>query len=221
MTNAIGLPATLAVALAVAAFAAAGAGASPVSFTDPVGDSSSAPDITSVSVSDNGTGSITVAVTTVSTLTPGQNVDVFIDTDKNGSTGSPSGSEFNLEAWQDTNSSGWDMARWAGSDWKETVDSPSEHFSRSGNVFTWTVAAHATGQMPGFTFWPGGFMNDASGNLIARDDAPDGGTWVYDLSRPAATIVPAIGKPLAVPARARAGKLLSLSFPLTQADTGA
>jgi hypothetical protein len=209
-----------ALALAAAGVITAGAGASPASFTDPAGDSGAAPDITNVAVSDNGAGSVTVAVT-ASTLTSGASVDVYLNTDKNGSTGSPSGSELHLEAWQDTSDAGWDIQRWGSSDWQETPQSPAEHFTRSGNVYTWTFGTEDTGPITGFDFWAGGFMADAAGDLTARDEAPDGGDWVYDLSAAAPAIVPAIGKPLAVPSRPRAGKLLSLSFPLTRADTGA
>src|SRR5947207_2191150 len=103
-----------ALALAAAAVITAGAGASPASFTDPAGDSGAAPDITNVAVSDNGAGSVTVAVT-ASTLTSGASVDVYLNTDKNGSTGSPSGSELHLEAWQDPSDAGWDIQRWGSS----------------------------------------------------------------------------------------------------------
>jgi hypothetical protein len=207
------------VALAVAALVAGGAGAAPATFTDPAGDSGGAPDITNVAVSDNGSGAITVSVT-VGSLPPLSGVAVFLNTDKNDSTGSSSGSEVRLEVVQDTSDWAWDMYKWAGSDWQEMAQSTTQHFSRSGNVFTWTLGSADLGPSNGFTFWATSLLTDAGGNLVARDDAPDGGDWVYDLPA-AAAIVPAIGKPLAVPAVPRAGKLLSLSFPVTRADTGA
>ena len=209
-----------ALTLAAAGLLAAGAGAAPAAFTDPAGDSGAAPDITNVAVSDNGAGSITVAVT-ASALAPGMDVDVFLNTDKNASTGSPGGNEVDLEVWQDADDWGWDISKWSGSDWNDTPQSTTEHFSRSGNVYTWTFGTEDTGPTTGFTFWAGGFMHDADGNITAHDVAPDGGDWVYDLPVAAAAIVPAIGNPLAVPSRPRAGKLLSLSFPVTRSDTGA
>ena len=60
------------------------------------------------------------------------------------------------------------------------------------------------------TFWVGAAMQDADGEVTAADRAPDGGSWVYGLS-----------KPVAVPTAPRAGTLLSLSFPVTRTDTGA
>lgn len=205
-------------ALAVAGLLAAGAGAAPAAFTDPAGDSGAAPDITKVAVDDTA-GSVTVAVT-AGTLVPGTSVDVLLNTDKNDSTGSPSGFEYWLEVWQDASDWGWDISKWSNSDWTEVPQSATEHFSRSGNVYTWTMAPADIGSPAGFTFWTGGFMTDSAGNVTAHDQAPDGGDWVYDLPASSA-IVPAIGKPLAVPAVPRAGKLLSLSFPVTRADTGA
>jgi hypothetical protein len=208
-----------ALALAVAGLLAAGVGAAPAAFTDPGGDSGAAPDITNVAVNDTA-GSLTVGVT-AGTLAPGSSVDVFLNTDKSDSTGSSSGAEYWLEVWQDANDWGWDISKWSGTDWKEAPQSGTEHFSRSGNVFTWTLAPADIGSPAGFTFWAGGFMADAAGNITAHDEAPDGGDWVYDLPAAAPAILPAIGKPLAVPSRPRAGKLLSLSFPVTRADTGA
>jgi hypothetical protein len=206
-------------AVAAAGVLAAGAGAAPVSYSDPAGDSGAAPDITNVAVNDSG-GALTIVVTAAAALTPGQTIDVFLNTDKNDSTGSPSGSEFNVEAWQADGDWGWDMASWSGGDWKETPSNPDEHFSRSGNIYTWTVPLPELGGATGFTFWIGGTTADANGNVTASDRAPDGGSWVYDLAAKPAAVVPAIGKALAVPAAPRAGTLLSLSFPVTPATGG-
>jgi hypothetical protein len=91
------------VLLGVLVFAAGGGAASAGSaaFTDPGGDANGAPDIASVSLSDvPGTGEITATVTAAG-LVPSTSVDVWLDTDKNSSTGSSSGCEYLFEVWQE------------------------------------------------------------------------------------------------------------------------
>ncbi len=209
-----------ATAFVLAALLGSGAAAGTGSFTDPTGDAAAAPDITSIALSDDARTGLATLVVTASNLTPGGSVDVFLDTDKNGATGSPSGSEYWFEVWQEADDWGWDVQHWSGSGWQETPNSATERFSRSGDVFTWTFAQPDIGGATGFAFWGGGFLFDGASNLLARDLAPDGGTWTYDLAS-AAIVVPTVGKPLAVPANPVAGKLLSLSFPVVRSDTGA
>jgi hypothetical protein len=209
--------------LTLAALAlAAGGSAANAAFTDPSGDANGAPDITAISMSDvQGTGVLTVSVT-ASGLVPSTSVDVWLDTDKNSSTGSPSGSEFNLEIWQEADDWGWTIDKWNGTSWVMTTETPGMRFSRSGDVFTWTLSKSDLGGANGFAFWVGGTLLDASGNVRSGDTAPDGGTFVYDLSSSVVQVVTtAIGKPVAVPAKPRAGKLLSLAFPVTRSDNGA
>src|SRR5439155_48866 len=167
------------------------------------------------------TGSITVSVT-ASGLVPSTAVEVWLDTDKNSSTGSPCGCEFNLEIWQGADDWSWTIDKWSGTAWVMAPESPDMRFSRSGDVFTWTFNKSDLGGANGFAFWAGGYLLDATGdNVRSSDYAPDGGTWRYDLSGPAVQVTTAIGKPVAVPAKPRAGKLLSLAFPVTRSDNGA
>ena len=209
--------------LFLAALALAGGGsAANGAFTDPGGDANGAPDITAISMTDvQGTGALTVSVT-ASGLAPSTSVDVWLDTDKNSSTGSPCGCEYNLEIWQEADDWGWTIDKWNGTTWVMTADTPGMRFSRSGDVFTWTFNKSDLGGANGFAFWAAGYLMDATfDNVRSADYAPDGGTWVYDLSGPAVEVTTAIGKPVAVPAKPRAGKLLSLAFPVTRSDNGA
>jgi hypothetical protein len=206
--------------LATLALAAGGA-AGNAAFADPGGDANGAPDITSISMSDvPGTGAITVSAT-ASGLVPSTSVDIWLDSDKNSSTGSAAGCEYFLEIWQDADDWGWTIDKWTGSEWVMTPESPGMRFSRSGNVFTWTLNKSDLGGTGGFAFHAGGFLYDASGNVLNGDFAPDGGSWVYDLSSSRVQVATTvIGKPVAVPAKPRAGKLLSLAFPVTRTDNG-
>lgn len=210
--------------LVVAAALAAGGGkasAATAAFTDPAGDAKGAPDISAVNVRDTpASGTITVSVTAAG-FVPGTSIDVWLDTDKNGSTGSASGSEYTLDVWQDPDDWGWTIERWTGSTWADVPETPSMRFSRSGDVFTWTVAKADLGGTAGFGFWVGGYLIQGD-DVVALDEAPDGGTWGYELTAvPAQAVKAVVGRPLAVPARARAGKLLSVAFPVTRSDNGA
>jgi hypothetical protein len=200
---------------------ASGGSAGTAAFTDPGGDGNGAPDITAISMTDvAGTGAITVSVT-ASGLEPSTAIEVWLDTDKNSSTGSPCGCEYNLEIWQEADDWGWTIDKWNGTTWVMTAETPGMRFARSGDVFTWTFNKSDLGGANGFAFWAGGYLMDATGDNVRNADyAPDGGTWVYDLSGKAVQVTTAIGNPVAIPAKPRAGKLLSLAFPVTRSDNG-
>jgi hypothetical protein len=237
----------IAAALGLVASAAAHNGgraatAGSVTFTDPAGDAgTSSPDITSVTINgDPATGTITVAVTANAYLPASpdgleRDIYVFLDTDKNGSTGSISGSEYALAAQNDTTGAWWDLGRWDGSAWKSVPQSATMNFTRSGDVLTWTLNAADLGGATGFAFYVAAATYDASANAVGRDDAPDSGKWTYDLSAGAPTpatttttsaptrtltmfLTPEIGKPATVPVRAVAGKRLTFSFKVNRSD---
>jgi hypothetical protein len=210
-----------AMALTLAVLLSGGAAAGNVSFTDPAGDSGTAPDITSITVSDDpATGTAMLTVTTASAITSGESIDVYLDTDKNGSTGAAGyGYDYYLEAWKAANDQGWDIERWKDGGWQEAPSTQTERFSRSGTVYTWTFSKADLGGSAGFDFVVGGYLDSDTGN-VATDFAPDDGGWTFNFTK-AAIVYPALGKPFAVPSSPLAGKLLSLSFPVVRADTGA
>ena len=203
-----------------------------MTFTDPTGDSQAAPDVTAVVINgDATTGTITFAVTVTGLDPPGadgltRNVTVFLDTDKNGSTGSSSGSEFALTAGTDPTDRWWDMDRWDGSAWQSMPETPTMRFSRSGDVLNWTANKSDLGGTSGFAFYVSTSTRDSGGNASGQDAAPDSGPgqWTYDLSAAATTPPPtttptpdirltlAIGSPQVTPATAVAGKRFTVSF---------
>ena len=77
--------------LAGGASAVATPATAPVTYTDAVGDAGSAPDITSVTISNTADGLVTfqIAIANQPSLAPGAFVFVDIDTDQNATTGSP------------------------------------------------------------------------------------------------------------------------------------
>jgi hypothetical protein len=217
-----------------------------VTFTDPAGDAgTSSPDITSVTINgDPATGTITVAVTATGYLPTSpdgleRDIDVYLDIDKNGTTGSPCGCEYALAAWNDSTGVWWDMGRWDGSAWKSVPQSATMSFTRSGDVLTWTLNAADLGGATGFALDVSAGTFDAGDNAVGRDFAPDSGKWTYDLSggvpgpstttttttttsAPTRTLTtflrPEIGKPATVPVRAVAGKRLTFSFHVNRSD---
>jgi hypothetical protein len=208
-------------------------------FNDPVGDQQpGAPDIATVAISDiTATGMLQVAVT-VSGMQPGTtNFVVFLNTDLNPSTGASDGSDYALPLLQDEQGIFvWDVYHWGGSDWQEAPQSATMSFSRSGDVYTWTLSKADLGAptAPGFTFWVASSSEDASGNVTARDYAPDDGSWLYFFSAPSTTttsptttptpapaVKPVIGAPTTIPAKAVAGKHFTVTFPVTRSDNGA
>lgn len=220
---AAGAIAALALALGMSGAGAAARAEGPASFVDAAGDSQGAPDITAVTVRDDASGVITFAVT-VAGLLPVSDVEIYIDTDKNLATGSPSGAEYLLVVWVDTDDWGWDVAHWAGTDWMESPQTSSMGLSRSGDVSTWTVSKTDLGGATGFAFRVASFAADSSGNVTASDLAPDAGRWSYDLTPAGPTVAvarPVIGKPRVAPAHPAAGKQFSVTFPVTRSDTGA
>src|SRR5512147_1346610 len=108
---------SLSVAMVIAATVATAMPQGQATFSDPVGDSQGAPDVTTVGINgDATTGTISVAVTAPGYLPPSpdaleRHVTVYMDTDKNGSTGSKSGSEYLLHAYNDSTGKWWSVQR--------------------------------------------------------------------------------------------------------------
>jgi hypothetical protein len=160
-------------------------------FTDPTGDAvGGAPDITTVSLSDDpATGRVTVRVTGLGFwLAPEQRypqIAVFLDTDKNQSTGDPSnyGADYMLPVERQPGSrTVFNLSRWDGSTWVLVPSPSSVSFDRSGNDgVTWTLNKSVIGGTSGFAFFAACAVYEGD-NPSGFDLAPNSGTWVYDLS---------------------------------------
>lgn len=213
---------------ASAARGTAASGPSLLSFTDPAGDASGAPDITNVAINgDAGTGTITISVTATGFKPASPDgmtriVDLWMDTDNNRSTGSTAGNEYLLETYDDPADPEhwWGFAHWTGSAWQSGPYGPTVRFGRGGDVLRWTINKADLGGATGFALYATAVTVDASDNVIARDVAPEVGAWVYDISGPTRTqtifLTSTIGKPVMIPAQAIAGKRFTVSFPVSQ-----
>ena len=220
--------------LALSGFAgAAGGGPSTLAFTDAAGDATGAPDMTKVTINgDAVSGTITFALTAaalpLSTADGSQReVDLWLNTDRNDSTGSPAGNEYALNVWTDSTDPAqwfWDIYHYANGDWQEVAETPTMHVSGSGNDFSIQVNKSDLGGATSFDLYATSLASDASGNGLAHDVAPDVGTWLYDINGPSRTLItflrPTFGKPVFVPAKPTAGKRLTISLPVTVSPLG-
>lgn len=203
-----------AVALVMVAPAAAGPRGT-AAYADPAGDAGRAPDVTRVLVGGAG-GAVTIAVTALGIAAPetpgGALVGVYLDTDLRSATGAPGGDELALWRVESPDETGCETDVWRDGAWQPLPPSSAATCSRAGDTVTWTVrSVHGP-----FAFHvaSGGFSAD--GSVLARDRAPDSGSWAYV---PAAVeAAPVIGAPRAT--RAVAGRAMTVRFPVTSSDTG-
>jgi hypothetical protein len=198
-------------ALALLAAQVAGAAAS---YTDPAGDSGTAPDITAVSAANDAAGALTFTVrTNQPTLAADAILDLAFDTDQNPGTGS-SGVEFVFLI----SSNGWEFLRWDGSNFV-TAGAASANGGYANGVATFRVNKSDLGGVEKFTFWADTFQFDANGNIVAEDTSPNGtDAYDYTLSKP---LTLRASKATSTPARPAAGKAFIVGTRVTRGDTGA
>lgn len=198
-----------------------------LSFADVAGDAAGAPDLTEVAINgDAATGTIAITVNAPGNVPAAPDglvriVTVWLNTDNNMATGDQ-GDEYVLQAIDDPADPEhwWAIGRWNGTDWEGVPYAPTMQFNRSGDVLAWTVNKTDLGGATGFAVWVSALTVDpATQTLTAHDLAPDAGTWLYDIAGPTRTMTmsvkPLIGKPVAAPARAKAGKRFAVSFRVT------
>lgn len=225
---------------------AAGAALSETSYTDPTGDATGgAPDITGVTVSNDAAGVLTFRVTTIGAPALESSVVlVDLDTDASPATGSL-GAEYELVG----GTGGAALLKWDG---KDFVDSPAPTLSMniSGNVMEFKIGRRDVGIQARFGLGALTVNFDAADAYLGEDDAPDGGSYVYDvvlsqcangkdddgdgkidakdLGCASSTdnlesddpVTLRVGKPAVVPAKARAGKFVVVGVPVTRVETG-
>jgi hypothetical protein len=182
-------------------------------YTDPAGDSLGGPDITTVTVSNDATGLITLKVNVTGLDVGETDMYTFLNTDRNTDTGSASGCEYTFDVDSQAGSHDWGMTRWSGDDWQDVPRSSTMSFNHTGDVATFTFHRSDIGNVGSFDFWIA-----ADSDSGGPDFAPPGVMWTYTLSATTATLV--AGKVVASPAKPVAGKRLVVSMPVTRSDTG-
>lgn len=208
-------------ALVLAAVAAGTAPANTGAFADPAGDAGGGPDVTGITLSDSPSGLLQFAVTArgmaVDTAT---NMFVLLDTDRNATTGF-NGSEYLLRLTHDSSGGVYGLDQWQNND-LVTLQAPSLAFTVSGDTYTFSLSKTEIGSPQSFNLSVYAAATDANGNVTSVDRAPDSGAWIYELTAtPPAVVKPVIAAPVLTPAKPRAGKALTVSFPVTRSDTGA
>jgi hypothetical protein len=204
----------LLVATAALALSAAQVARADASFTDPAGDSGTAPDVTAVTASNDTAGFLTFTVrTNQAALAADAILDIAFDTDQNPDTGG-SGVEYLFLI----SAGGWEFLRWDGTKFV-AAGAASANGSYANGLATFKVSKADLGGVTQFTFWADAFQFDANRNLIAEDTAPNGTeAYIYALSKPltlrAATAT-------ATPARPAAGKAFTVGTRVTRGDNGA
>jgi hypothetical protein len=194
--------------------ASAKTNSSPATFTDPNGDSGTAPDIENVAVSNDANGQITFRVNVAKLAVPSPvQIIVAIDGDQNAATG-PSGTDYLLLADVATNTFG--VGHWNGTDFVD-VSAPTATASNDSAGVTFLINRSDLGNPTGLNFWVRAFDGPeaVAGHF---DDAPDRGTWNYQLES-AAPLKLAVAA-FAVPKSVKAGKALTAVMAATRSDTG-
>jgi hypothetical protein len=200
----------------------AGAGIPTKTYTDPAGDASGAPDLTTMTVDNDSSGEIQFRFTAA--MEPNMGVDILLDTDKNLATGQQStGADYAFEIDYGSDGRTWDLYKWNGGTFVPMGSTPA-YYSRNGDTFTLMVANKDLGKTTSFSFFAFSTSVDANGTIVGFDRSPDRGSWVYSLRFPVPAnpaVAPWVGKAAPVPARPIAGKSFVVTFPVTRRDTGA
>jgi hypothetical protein len=165
--------ALLAAAGTVLAVAPAGFAAGATSFTDPQGDASGVADVRVVDVANDDAGRLTIRVTVDAFTVPSDTqIGVFLDTDRNATTGSAGfgGVEYALVG--DASDNTFALIRWNGSDWEDVKTTTATAASSSTGI-VFRLDRSELGGTPAFDFSVASF---SGGNV---DLAPDSGRWSY------------------------------------------
>jgi hypothetical protein len=202
------------VAIAIALVAVPGAFAERL-FVDPAGDSGAAPDITGVRVSHDPGGAMTLAVATSQpTLAPDASIWGFFDTDRNAATGLPARPGLGADVFFIGDAEGGVLFRVNGNLISIDFDS-SFSATYAAGIFTARLDRSELGTTDRFTFLVQADQDDANGDTVASDFAPDGAPFFeYSLTPLTVTLGPAAGTPK-LPA---AGKRFVVAVKVTLSD---
>jgi hypothetical protein len=172
----------LAVALAVACVVVSTAGAitaPPTNFTDPTGDSGTAPDITNIAVTNDDHGLYTFTIDFATPYVNADDLTIAIDSDNNDNTGDPQALGADYIFADDYASHSFDLAVWQSTDFAEAAHSTANVVVASDNKsVTMTINKSDLGNSTGFDFFI--ISSDGSFDPGHTDDAPSGaGAFSY------------------------------------------
>jgi hypothetical protein len=194
-------------------------------FADSIGEDPAAPDITSVVISNDDAGNVTIQVNISNrpALTADMFLLVFMDTDQNSATGDPQllGADYVIEL--DPGAVG--LFQWNGTDYTSAASQTSLTYAYLATGATIHVSAADLGKTKGFKFSViavSGATTDPSGNPdftnIHRDSAPDAGHGFFSYSVLTKLILNVTAFTTS-PKPAKAGRPFSASLAANENDT--
>lgn len=199
---------------------ASGAGAitaPPVKFTDPTGDNGTAPDIATVAVTNDEHGQYTFTIGFATPYTGSDEVALFLDTDKNFSTGDPNSLGADYLFIDDFGSHSFDFASWQSNDWAEASHATAGVVvSSDGKSVTMTVNKSDLGGSSGFNF----FLLSSDGTTFdaAHSDVAPNNNRIFTYSaQPVFTLSPGASQS----GPAKAGGTWTVSMSAVRSDTKA
>jgi hypothetical protein len=205
------LTAAIAALALLAATGSASARTSETTFTDAAGDANSAPDIQSVTVTDDTSGKLVFRITTDAPTRPSDaGLFVYVNADHNLSTG---GYNDGIEYVLGLDNTGFGIARVTSSG-ALAVQAPGSSGIWQGGVATFAVNRRDLGGTAGFTFFVASALVTSPGTY--RDDAPNHGMWSYAPSS-AIAIKLVASKAFTTPISTR---VYSASMLVQRSDTG-
>ncbi|MFL5909678.1 MAG: hypothetical protein ACJ768_03790 [Gaiellaceae bacterium] len=167
---------------AAAAVVVSGAGAitaPPTSFTDATGDSGTAPDISTIAVTNDDHGLYTFTIGFATPYANNANIALLLDTDKNPSTGDQPAAGADYIFVDDYASHSFDLASWQSNDFVEAAH-PTAGVVVSGDnkTVTMTINKSDLGGSTAFNFFL--LVSDGTFDTGHTDDAPsDAGLFSY------------------------------------------
>lgn len=225
------------IALAVFALPTAGTSAPALvtaneqTYQDSTGEDPQAPDITSIVVSNDDAGNLSLRINVPNRPTLGQDMifDLFVDTDANPQTGSPDfgGVDYVIEVVRGE----INLFRWDGSNFTRRFGDPPSvtlSFAYQGGL-TVRISRAELGNTSKFNFFviaEGGVVVDpVTGDLDFTnshgDAAPGGGAGLYPYTVITARPTLVVRRVTRTPAAPRAGRTFTLRMVTARSDTGA
>lgn len=192
-------------AIAALGIAATMAHAGEKAYLDGTGDSGTAPDLANVVVTDSN-GLVVFKVD--GTLVPSSSIQIYIDADRNQSTGDDGDELFVAVFMEDDGKSYYDAERWSGSKWEQVAfEVNAQTFTGREEIGFNATAAGLTGTFD-FVLRSVKMVADA---VEARDRAPDSIVpWSYTLSAATTSAKAVLGKPTFSPLRPVAGRPVTI-----------
>lgn len=173
-------------ALAAASAHAASADIQPQGFTDPAGDNGTAPDITALAVTNDASGQYEFDVAFGSDYGDKAQLFLYLDTDRNTSTGDTQQDGADYLVYDDHSSHSFEVDSWGGTDWTATNDSTASFTIASDNrSLQISINKSDLGGADSFNFFVASVDGASTADTGYFDDAPSGsGTFVYQLQQP-------------------------------------